>query len=392
MSKGSEELLKGRNDQINYAAVIKQFPWIVEEGHSCVLSPDSDGLLCGLLMAKYKKWKICGFYDDKVALINRRVLSENPIFLDGEIFRRGIRSMGHHMLTLNHKRRPNNYDGCFENCIQPNLMRNYDKNLFQLKYPLATIHMLASILAYSLKDTESPMTIPVSAIPALFFTDGVYSTMFRYTENVLNWLHYLRMDEPWNPLKNIFENEKFTVFDLMKEMNAFFRERDKYDGPRKQTGDKLRISNKKGEPYNIEKIETGTCHIAQDAIKRICDFIRYIGSLTEWPFYDNDWDCWENLQFFQFTKGSFKGDKKTLTISNFNSFIQRNPLSWAMTSGQDIEYTMETPSRFPFNLYRQKTLDAAISQETAKLISSELGLFAAETPAQYDKPREDLNG
>lgn len=350
MSKGSEQLLKGRTDQIDYAEVVKKYPWIIEEGHYCVLSPDSDGLLCGLLMAKYKKWKIVGFYDDKVALIKREILDKNPIFLDGEIFRRGVRSMGHHMLTVNHKRTPEGYEKNFENCIQPNLMRRFDKKLFQLKYPLATVHMLASILAFSLKD-NCPMQIPISAIPALFFTDGVYSTMFNYTENVLNWLHYLRIDEDWNPLRDIFENEKYTVFTLMKEMNEFFRERDKRNAPN-QRGDRLRISQKNGEPCNIDGLETGCCHISEDAVERICSFMKYIGELTSWQFSNDDWDCWRDMQFFKFTKGSFKGDKLTLTIDNFNSFIKQNPLSWAMTSGQDIEYTIETPDRLPFDLYK----------------------------------------
>ena len=352
MSKGSEELLRGRVDQIDYLQVLQRYPWIVEEGHCCILSPDSDGLLCGLLMAKFKKWKIVGFYDDKVALISKDALGKNPIFLDGEVFRKGIRSMGHHMLTVNHKHRPDGYDEGFENCIQPNLMRQYDRKLFQLKYPLATVHMLVSILSFSMKDT-SPIRIPISAIPALFFTDGVYSTMFNYTENVLNWLHYLRIDESWNPLKDIFENDNYTVFALMKEMNAFFRERDKRNAPN-QRGDRLRISQKDGEPCNISGIETGCCHIAQDAVDRICSFMTYVGELTGWPFNGGDWNCWGNMQFFKFTKGSFKNDKKTLTITNFNDFIRSDPLSWAMTSGQDIEYTIETPSRLPFDLYKKR--------------------------------------
>ena len=196
------------------------------------------------------------------------------------------------------------------------------------------------------------MTIPVSAIPALFFTDGVYSTMFSYTENVLNWLHYLRIDESWNPLKDVFENENYTVFTLMKEMNNFFRERDKYNA-HNQRGDRLRISSKNGDPCNINGIETGVCHIAKDAIDRIRSFMQYIGDLTGWVFNDVDWDCWKNMQFFKFTKGSFKNDNRRLNIANFNEFIKRNPLSWAMTSAQDIEYTIEEPSRLPFDLCKK---------------------------------------
>ena len=137
-------------------------------------------------------------------------------------------------------------------------------------------------------------------------------------------------------------------------MNCFFRERDKRNAPN-QRGDRLRISQKDGEPCNINGIETGTCHVAKDAIERICSFMEYIGNMTGWHFNENDWDCWENMQFFKFSKGSFKGDGKSLTIEHFNEFIRRNPLSWAMTSGADIEYTIEEPHRFPFDLYKHES-------------------------------------
>ncbi len=350
MPSNIEILLSNRNEQIDYDALITRFPWIVEENHQCVLSPDSDGLLCGLLMSKLKNWKIVGFYDDKVSVINKNALAANPIFLDGEIFRKGIRSMGHHMLLLNNKRTSDKFTEGFSNCIQPNLLRNYDgKHEFRLKYPLATIHLLASILAYSLKDSDHRLTIPKKAIPPLFFTDGVFNVLFSYPENVLNWLHYLRIHEDWNPLKNIFENDHYTVFTLMKEMNTFFRKRDEITVPHER-GDRLRISDKQGEPQNIEDISTGTCHINVDAKGRIVRFLQLLSDSTDWNFLPDDWQCWENLQFFRFSKGSFKDDKKTLTLVNFAEFLDRNPLSWAMTSGDNIEYTLETPAQFPFNI------------------------------------------
>lgn len=37
--------------------------------------------------------------------------------------------------------------------------------------------------------------------------------------------------------------------------------------------------------------------------------------------------------------------KKTITIQTFKDFIEKNPLSWAMTSGDNIEYTLEEPDK-----------------------------------------------
>jgi len=43
-----QELLEGRDEQIDYEEIVSRFPWVVEREQNCILSPDSDGLLCGL--------------------------------------------------------------------------------------------------------------------------------------------------------------------------------------------------------------------------------------------------------------------------------------------------------------------------------------------------------
>lgn len=53
---------------LDYKALLAKNTWIVSKGQDCILSPDSDGLLCGLLMSHYFDWKICGYYDGKVLL------------------------------------------------------------------------------------------------------------------------------------------------------------------------------------------------------------------------------------------------------------------------------------------------------------------------------------
>ena len=337
-----QELLEGRREEkIDYDKLIKSHPWITEKNKYCILSPDSDGLLCGLFMSKFLGWKIIGFYDGKVAIINKEDIDKNPIFLDMEIFRKEIRSIGHHMVTINKRRKPEGFDDNFKSCIQPNNIRNYDgKNDFRLKYPLATIHMLVGIVSQKIKNIK----IPETAIPPLFFTDGVFNVLFSYPENVLNWLNFLRIDEEWHPLKNIFENDKYSVFTLMKEMERFFEKRDKISIA-KERGDRLRISNKDGSPANIENIGMNNCKINIEAKNRVISFIRILGDLTRWNFEKQDWKCWDNMKFYKFTKGDFAGDKKTITLATFAEFINKKPLSWAMTSGINIEYTLEEPDK-----------------------------------------------
>ena len=177
-----QELLSGKDDKIDYESIIKKHEWIVEKNHYCILSPDSDGLLCGLFMSKYLGWKVIGFYDGKVAVVNKKYKDKNPIFLDMEIFRKQIRSLGHHMVLVNKKHLPESWNN-FDNCIQPNNLRKYDgKNNFRLKYPLATIHMLLGILGHKFNIKTSD-----DAIAPLFFTDGAFNVLFIVIPHSLLW-------------------------------------------------------------------------------------------------------------------------------------------------------------------------------------------------------------
>jgi len=335
-----QKLLENRHDdKIDYADIIKKHPWIVEKNHKAILSPDSDGLLCGLFMSHYFNWTIEGFYDGKVMLLNDGVKPKDCIFLDMEISRSDIRSMGHHMLLLNKNSKPENWDEKFKNCIQPNNLRQYDgKHDFRLKYPLATIHLLMGIV-----NEHTRVSLDDDSIPPLYFTDGVFNVLFSYPENVLNWLSYLNAQEKDNPLNIIFENGKYTtIINLMKEMDNFFRKRDTISIPHER-GDRLKISTKDGVPFNTE-VDGSNYKINQSAVERIESFLTLLSSSTKWNYKSDSWR-WDGFKLYKFTKCSFEKDKKTLTNVNFQEFINKNPLSWAMTSGINIEYTLETPDK-----------------------------------------------
>jgi len=339
-----EELLSGRDDKIDYDEILSAQPWIAKENNYCILSPDSDGLLCGLFMSHYLNWKIAGFYDGKIMVVNKELINSRPSFLDMEIFRENINSIGQHMLLVNRNKIPEKWIQ-FKHTINPNNLRLYDgKHAFRLKYPLATIHLLIGIIAhYFYTNKKQKLTIPQSAIPALFFTDGVFNVLFSYPENVLNWLNYLRINEEWHPLKEIFENEKYTVFTLMKEMNSFFRKRDEISH-KKERGDRLKISDKNGTIFNIVKGESGDYHIDEKAKERTITFIKMLSDLTGWEYKEDSWS-WDKMKLYTFTKSAFAKDKLTITTKNFEDFINTNPLSWAMTSGTNIEYTKEGPDK-----------------------------------------------
>src|SRR3989344_8468704 len=158
MTSRIQEMLVGRNDDIDYSAVIKKFPWLVQKDWNCVLSPDSDGLLCGLFVSHYLNWKIRGFYDGKIIVLEKGFKPKDCIFLDMEVFRKGIRSVGQHMVMFNKGQLPENWKN-FDDCASINNIRGHDGyHDFRLKYPFGTIHFLIGVLG-----TRQKIEIPKSA-------------------------------------------------------------------------------------------------------------------------------------------------------------------------------------------------------------------------------------
>lgn len=88
-------------DFINYGETIKMHPWIVSEDCDCIISPDCDGFLCGLLVSNLLNWNIAGFYDGKALVFENKIDFNDCVFLDCEINRIGVKSIGNHLLEYN---------------------------------------------------------------------------------------------------------------------------------------------------------------------------------------------------------------------------------------------------------------------------------------------------
>lgn len=331
-----QKLLQWQLDQqLDYSHIIKNFPWIVTENQTCILSPDSDWLLCWLFMNKYYWRRIWGFYDWKILVIDKNLKPSDCIFLDIEVNRSHIRSMWHHMLVYNY----NKFDESLlkHNCIQPNTLRKYDVNTyFRLKYPLATIHMLMWIV-----DHHKWLSIPTSAICPLFFTDGVFNVLFSYPENVLNRLHFLWANNTWTVLNSLFKNEEYSVHDLIIAMDDFFKKRDAINAP-KERWDRIKISNKDSTPYNIEWVQWAH-YINTDAKSRAESFLTMVWTQT-WRNYNKADRKWDWMKMYKFIKWNTQTDwwGKKISVWRYNDWIaEKNPLSWAITSADNIEYTIE---------------------------------------------------
>jgi hypothetical protein len=320
------------NEQIDYKKIIKDYPWIIKKEQNCILSPDCDGLLCGLFMSKYFDWKIKGYYDGKVLLLDKDISAKDCVFLDMEVFRKEIKSVGHHMVQFNKKKRPSNWDN-YNNCIQPNNIRNYDGYKdFRLKYPFATIHLLLGIVG-----SEMDITIPKTAICPLLYVDGVFKNLFNFPENCIDWLRYLKTNSNPNALSNIlsniFFNEHYSIYNLMLALKDFFI-RIGGISEKKKGNDKIKISNSKGELINLE-IKGDFCEIDQEEKKKSEKFLAILDELTGWDYKCESWQ-WDNFKSYQFQKSTINPNNR-----NYEEMISKNPITWAMTSGLAIEYTTD---------------------------------------------------
>lgn len=332
----TDDMLVDANERLNYDNLIKKYPWILEENQKCILSPDSDGLLCGLFMSNVLNWSIVGFYDGKVLMLKKDEKVKDSVFLDMEIFRNYVRSLGHHMVLYNKKNNPANLFN-FDNCIQPNNIRDYDaKTKFSQKYPLGAIHLVLGIIGHKKK-----IEIKKSAICPLLYTDGTFKNLFNYPENCLNWLNFLCAEDKNSPLNTVFFNDHYTTSSLMVALNDFFKKlRGINNGSR--GADKIKISNSKGDPINILKdIDNKTFSLTPIQRDSIIAFLNILGELTGWKFIEDKW-LFDNFSVYKFKKGNIKPSNQ-----RFNELMLKNPLSWAMTSTLAIEYTLEEPDKLP---------------------------------------------
>lgn len=297
--------------------LIKRHPWLTTPKKDCVISPDVDGMLCGLLMSHFLNWNIVGYYDGKQLAINRGINPNKCIFLDMEIFRKPVKSCGHHMILFNKKQVPSSWKN-FNNCLNPNLIRGYDVHHdFPQKYPFATIHLLLCIIGYSIK-----INIEKSAITPLLYVDGVFKNLFNYPENCISWLEFLNAKDPNSPIYPLYvrlANRK--IPQIIHGLENIFKIFKRY-------GDKIILSEISNGEFSCE------------SKTRVLNLINSLSELTGWNFNKNKWSI-SNLCILNFSKKIVKLNKE-----NYNKIIKKIPLSWAITARNRIEYTIERPDKF----------------------------------------------
>lgn len=332
--------------------ILNRYPWIANEGQRLIISPDSDGFLSALLLMNYCHAEVVGYYDCKVMLCDKDVDPSACTFVDLDIFCREIKSIGHHMVCNNKNRKPRNWFH-YDNCIQPNNLRDFDcQHDFQRKYPFATIHLLLALLEHA-KQIE---LAPDAMIP-LLFCDGVCNNLFGYPENCLDWMRWLQADDPQSVLFQTFYRE-IPFSTVMERMGAFFRERDAFNAAcyydpvagsvltknRSRSGHHMILSLSDGRPVNIVPNADAYTILEQEQ-ERIKGFIRLIASRMGWQAKENAWH-FSNLKLFRFQKESLRPDARRFNQENYIGMVEGDCFSMAITAQTTIEYTRDVRGYF----------------------------------------------
>ena len=280
-------------------------------------------------MSNYLGWKIVGFYDGKVLVVKNDIEPKSCVYLDMEIFRKEVKSVGHHMVLYNKKHLPKNWVE-LKNCISANNLRDFDmKNNFPVKYPLGTIHLLLGIVGQMQK-----VNLPIDSLCPLLYTDGTFKNLFNYPDNCLDWFDFLGAKITKTSLNDLFYNEHYTIYRLMIALNNLFFELKKInDG--KKGGDKIKISDKNGELINFNN----KC-LSQNTQDKAKSFLALLEQKTGWKYFDTSWH-WGQFDIFRFQKGIIKPSQ-----GRYNDLMSKNPLSLAITSRNTLEYTLDKENIF----------------------------------------------
>ena len=196
-------------ERCNYSQIKETYGWITEPNKKCIISPDLDGLLSSILLSNFLKWQVVGIYTVNELYLAKNhlniqpnqgpeeiIISNNLVFVDHDIYRKDILSVGHHLLQWSENTPiPNHTEG--NNSLNPNLLRKITKQEFNRKYPYGTFHfLLACFSAWGfLKDFNPDDELTT----LLLHIDSSFESSIKYQDNAIDWLDWLGGSDELSP-------------------------------------------------------------------------------------------------------------------------------------------------------------------------------------------------
>lgn len=168
------------------SAIRGDFPWIEQRDQPMVIGTDLDALMSAALLYHYLGWQPIGVYNLKAIYAADGATDadlKDAVWVDLDIAREEIRSIGHHILT--------NTRGevipAHQQSLNPNLLRRISVGQFSRKYPLSTLHLLMWLI-------NTPAPGGTAAPYLMWLPDSCWITaQGRWLMNIVDWL------ENWMP-------------------------------------------------------------------------------------------------------------------------------------------------------------------------------------------------
>ncbi|NPA62273.1 MAG: hypothetical protein GXN95_01825 [Methanococci archaeon] len=320
-----------------------------DEIKGIIISPDTDGFISALFLNEVYGWEVVGFYDGKVLTtlesIDFKNNKEKYAFIDVEILREGIKSIGHHILLWDSNNPPELITSIQNEMINPNNWRGMCANKpekFKRKYPFGTFHLLVS-LVYSLYSNKKFFNFsPKDALIPSIFIDGVFKNLFNYPENCLDWLKYLTNNDSNHPLE-ILLNYPTSIKDLTELIKDFLDELNKlWTTQNKDRKGKITLSNKKGELVDIKKYGN-EYYLDKTVGNELSNYLEHLANRYNWNFNVNKWNVLKDkLEVVIFDKKINETRKKY-----YDEAIKQKPISLAITSkNKGLQYTIDNKNIF----------------------------------------------
>ncbi len=123
------------------AALLARFPWLTRPYQTMVIGCDLDALLSAAFLHHYFGWQAVGVYNLRTIYAAEAASDADlkaAVWVDLDIARADIRSIGHHVLTAT----PRDDFPEHVQSLNPNLVRGMSAQNFRRKFPLSTHHLL----------------------------------------------------------------------------------------------------------------------------------------------------------------------------------------------------------------------------------------------------------
>lgn len=302
----------------DYDQLAREYPWIRERDRKCIISADLDGVLSALLMSHLLSWQVVGVYTINSLFIASSAVPETDrllgpedllrksdfCFIDHDIYRRHIKSIGHHFLRWsNDVPIPEHTAG--HSSLNPNLLRGFSfNNEFNRKYPFGTFHFL--VACFSAWAMLSDFRPDDDLTTLLLQVDSSFENAIKYQDNALDWLDWLGGSDERSPLYPVCRRMlHFTPYVILDQFRKLAAEFGRWGlRPRRQGAFK--------DPRN-------ECHYHSQQ-----QMLAWVGGKTGWRLNSQ---CHPDIDYltFELSRHSTNPTKR-----NFSRYLPHEPFSYAL--------------------------------------------------------------